>query len=121
MNDLIQMPKGDYIMKDAVRVDTGETRTDGWYPEWIGMTMQFRPIPVGWIAQFRYVKTMRVIRIQVGCIHLPLLLSRLQKMKKLSKLKQHIRFIRLKKSRRTKLWLSIFMFTKSQDLPLTVW
>ena len=21
----------------------------------------------------------------------------------------------------TKLWLSIFMFTKSQDLPLTVW
>lgn len=33
MNDLIQMPKGDYIMKDAVRVDTGETRTDGWYPE----------------------------------------------------------------------------------------
>lgn len=56
MNDIIQMPKGDYIMKDAVHVDTGETRTDGWYPEWIGMTMQFRPIPVGWIAQFRYVK-----------------------------------------------------------------
>lgn len=56
MNDIIQMPKGDYIMKDAVYVDTGETRTDGWYPEWIGMTMQFRPIPVGWIAQFRYVK-----------------------------------------------------------------
>jgi hypothetical protein len=56
MNDIIQMPKGDYIMKDAVRVDTGETRTDGWYPEWIGMTMQFRPIPIGWIAQFRYVK-----------------------------------------------------------------
>lgn len=52
MNDIIQMPKGDYIMKDAVYVDTGETRTDGWYPEWIGMTMQFRPIPVGWIAQF---------------------------------------------------------------------
>lgn len=56
MNDIIQMPKGDYIMKDAAHVDTGETRTDGWYPEWIGMTMQFRPIPVGWIAQFRYVK-----------------------------------------------------------------
>ena len=56
MNDLIQMPKGDYIMKDAVYVDTGETRTDRWYPEWIGMTMQFRPILVGWIAQFRYVK-----------------------------------------------------------------
>ena len=56
MNDLNQMPKGDYIMKDAVRVDTVETRTDGWYPEWIGMTMQFRSIPVGWIAQFRYVK-----------------------------------------------------------------
>ena len=53
MNDIIQMPKGDYIMKDAVYVDTGKTRTDGWYPEWIGMTMQFRPIPVGWIAQFR--------------------------------------------------------------------
>ena len=56
MNDIIQMPKGDYIMKDAVHVDTGETRTDRWYPEWIGMTMQFRPIPVGWISQFRYVK-----------------------------------------------------------------
>ena len=39
MNDIIQMPKGDYIMKDAVYVDTGETRTDGWYPEWIGMTV----------------------------------------------------------------------------------
>ena len=56
MIDVIQMPKGDYIMKNAVHVDTGETRTDGWYPEWIGMTMQFRPIPIGWIAQFRYVK-----------------------------------------------------------------
>lgn len=33
VNDIIQMPKGDYIMKGAVRVDTGETRTDGWYPE----------------------------------------------------------------------------------------
>lgn len=56
MNDIIKMPKGDYIMKNAVHVDTGETRTDRWYPEWIGMTMQFRPIPIGWIAQFRYVK-----------------------------------------------------------------
>ena len=56
MTDVIQMPKGDYIMKNAVHVDTGETRTDGWYPEWIGMTMQFRPIPISWIAQFRYVK-----------------------------------------------------------------
>ena len=29
MNDIIQMPKGDYIMKDAVYVDTGKTRTAG--------------------------------------------------------------------------------------------
>ena len=56
MNDIIQMPKGNYIMKSAVRVNTGVPRTDGWYPEWVGMTMQFRPIPIGWIAQFRYVK-----------------------------------------------------------------
>mgnify|MGYP004474482157 CR=1 FL=1 len=56
MSDMIQMPKGNYIMRDAVHVNTGMPRTDGWYPEWIGMTMQFRPIPIGWIAQFRYVK-----------------------------------------------------------------
>lgn len=56
MTDVIQMPKGNYIMKNAVYATTGETRTDRWYPEWIGMTMQFRPIPVGWIALFRYVK-----------------------------------------------------------------
>lgn len=53
------------------------------------------------------VKLMMVIHIREGCTHLPLLLSRFRKMKKLSKLKQHIRFIRLKKSRRTKLWLYI--------------
>ena len=29
MNDIIQMPKGDYIMKDAVYVDTGKTRLTG--------------------------------------------------------------------------------------------
>lgn len=56
MNDIIQMPKGNYIMKSAVHVNTGVPRTDGWYPEWVGMTMQFRPIPIGWIAQFRYIK-----------------------------------------------------------------
>ena len=110
MNYLIQMPKGDYIMKDAVRVDTGETRTDGWYPEWIGMTMQFRPIPVGWIAQFRYVKDNEGYPYPGGMHTSPVTSVSITEDKKLSKLKQHIRFIRLKKSRRTKLWLSIFMF-----------
>lgn len=47
MNDMIQMPKGDYIMKSAVHVNTGVPRTDGWYPEWVGMTMQFRPLELG--------------------------------------------------------------------------
>lgn len=56
MNDIIQMPKGNYVLKNAVYADTGRKRLDGWYPEWVGMTMQFRPIPIGWIAQFRYVK-----------------------------------------------------------------
>ena len=55
MNDIIQMPKGNYIMKDAVYATTGETRTDRWYPEWIGMTMQLMPIHVGGVAHFRYV------------------------------------------------------------------
>lgn len=56
MNDIIQMPKGNYVLKNAVYANTGRQRLDGWYPEWVGMTMQFRPIPIGWIAQFRYVK-----------------------------------------------------------------
>ena len=56
MNDIIQMPKGNYILKSAINIRTGASRTDGWYPEWVGMTMQFRPLELGWIAQFRYVK-----------------------------------------------------------------
>ena len=56
MNDIIQMPKGDYIMKDAVHVDTGETRTDRWYPEWIGMTMKIRLLEIDRPSSFKYVK-----------------------------------------------------------------
>lgn len=55
MNDLIQMPKGNYIMRSAVYAGTGEPRKDGWYREWVGMTMNLMPIHVGSIAHFRYV------------------------------------------------------------------
>ena len=43
-SDQIIMPKGDYVMKDAVGVVSGKTRTDRDYPWWIGMTMRFTNI-----------------------------------------------------------------------------
>lgn len=55
-SDMIIMPKGDYIMKDAVSVISGKTRTDRDYPWWIGMTMRFTNITPKWIAVFRYAK-----------------------------------------------------------------
>lgn len=54
--DMIIMPKGDYIMKDAVSVVSGKTRTDKDYPWWIGMTIRFTHITPKWGAVFRYVK-----------------------------------------------------------------
>ena len=56
MNDTIIMPKGDYVMKDAVSAVTGKTRTDRDYPWWIGMTMHFIHIHPQYGAVFRYVK-----------------------------------------------------------------
>lgn len=55
-NNMIIMPKGDYIMRDAISVTTGKTRTDKAYPCWIGMTMRFTHIPPQWGAVFRYIK-----------------------------------------------------------------
>lgn len=55
-NNTIIMPKGDYIMKNAISVITGKTRTDKDYPWWIGMTMRFYTITPEWGAVFRYVK-----------------------------------------------------------------
>lgn len=55
-DNLIIMPKGDYVMIDAINAVTGKTRTDKDYPWWIGMTMRLTHITPQWGAIFRYVK-----------------------------------------------------------------
>ena len=54
-------------MENAVSIATGKPRTDGLYPEWIGMKMQFLPIYIGNVAHFRY--TSRQSYLYPGTMH----------------------------------------------------
>lgn len=46
----------EYKLVDAISLQTGRTRTDSYYPEWIGMTMKIRILEIDRPANFRYVK-----------------------------------------------------------------
>ena len=45
-----------YKLTDAISLETGRTRTDGWYPFWTGMIMQVRRLELDHSANFRYIK-----------------------------------------------------------------
>ena len=46
----------EYKLVDAISLETGLTRTDSYYPEWIGMTMKIRLLEIDRPSSFKYVK-----------------------------------------------------------------
>ena len=46
----------EYKLVDAISLETGRTRTDSYYPEWIGMTMKIRLLEIDRPSSFKYVK-----------------------------------------------------------------
>ena len=51
-----EIREAEYKMADAISLETGKTRTDSYYPEWIGMTMKIRRLEIDHPASFKYVK-----------------------------------------------------------------
>lgn len=51
-----EIREAEYKMADAISLETGKTRTDSYYPEWIGMTMKIRRLEIDHSASFKYVK-----------------------------------------------------------------
>ncbi len=45
-----------YKMTDAISLETGKTRTDKWFSEWVGMIMQIRRLELDHSSNFTYVK-----------------------------------------------------------------
>ena len=51
-----EIMKNQYKLVNAISLTTGRTRSDGWYPTWIGMTMKIVRLKGGESAGFRYIK-----------------------------------------------------------------
>lgn len=51
-----EIKNAEYKLIDAISLETGHTREDGYYPEWIGMVMKIRLLEIGRPASFRYIK-----------------------------------------------------------------
>lgn len=52
----IILPKGNYILESAVNSVSMEPKTNGYYPRWVGSTMELTKLYIGYPTVFRYIK-----------------------------------------------------------------